>query len=213
MKPAQEGIYYLVGRDISTLRASPKLESFLDKEYEVLLLTDPVDEVIMSQTHTYGETKFFNVGSGAGQATTEEEHKEGEKKLAELEADFVPLKESVMKFLGDVLSDARLSVRMTSSPACLVGESDALSLQMEQLMRAMGQDIPLVKRVLELNPEHPLVRRLMALARADDPRVKDCVTILYDQTLILDGGTIADPAKFARLLTGVMNMALETQET
>jgi molecular chaperone HtpG len=216
MKPGQEGIYILVGRDFSTLKASPKLEAFLEKGYEVLLLTDPVDEVIMTQTHEYGETKFLDVGSASLQAETEEERKETSKKLEGFEADFVPLKEKVMKSLGEVLSDVRLSARMKSSPACLVGDGSTVSFQMEQLMRAMGQDVPPCKRVLELNPEHSLVRRLMTLAQSDDvkikERVEDFVAVLYDQALILDGGVVSDPGKFARSLADIMSLALDANK-
>ncbi|MDR1378153.1 MAG: molecular chaperone HtpG [Synergistaceae bacterium] len=208
MKPGQEGIYTLVGRDVSTLKGSPKLEAFLERGYEVLLLTDPVDEVIMSQTHVYGETKFLDVGSGSVQASTEEERKEAEKKMEGFQSDFTPLKEVIMKSLGDALSDVRLSARMTASPVCLVGDGNAMSFQMEQLMRAMGQEAPPSKRVLEVNPEHPVIRRLMELAGNGDERVGDFVSVLYDQALILDGGIIADPGRFARYLADIMGAAL-----
>jgi molecular chaperone HtpG len=209
MKPGQEAIYYLTGRDISALRGSPKLEVFLSKGYEVLLLADPVDEVIVAQTHEYGGTKLLDAGSAVG-AESEEESGESAKKLDELQDGFAPLKEKIMRVLGSVLSDARISRRMTSSPVCLVGDENAMSLQMEQLMRAMGQEVPPVKRILEVNPGHPVVERLMALARSEDGRVEDFVSVLYDQAVILDGGTVADPARFARLFTEIMRSALET---
>jgi molecular chaperone HtpG len=213
MKPEQEGIYYLLGRDIATLKGSPKLEAFLEKGYEVLLLMDPVDEVIMTQTHEYGETKFLDAGSSSVQAATEEERKETSKKLEGLEADFAPLKEKIMKSMGEVLSDVRLSARMKSSPACLVSDESTMSLQMEQLMRAMGQNVPPSKRILELNPEHPVVRGLMALSRTDDTKIEDFTAVLYDQALILDGATVADPGRFARRLADIMNLALEADKT
>ncbi|MDR2179460.1 MAG: molecular chaperone HtpG [Synergistaceae bacterium] len=208
MKPDQEGIYYLLGRDISTLKGSPKLEAFSAKGYDVLLLTDPVDEVIMTQTHEYGETKFLNVGSSSVQAETEAERKETSKKLEGFEADFAPLKDKIMKSMSEALSDVRLSARMTSSPACLVSDENTMSLQMEQLMRAMGQNVPPSKRILELNPEHPVIRRLMELSRADDKKVEDYAAVLYDQALILDGATVADPGLFARRLADIMDLAL-----
>lgn len=207
MKPGQEGIYYLTGRDISMLKNSPKLELFSEKGYEVLLLPDPVDEVIMSGTGEYGDMKFLDVG-GAALATTEDERKEAATKLEGLESDFVPLKEAIMKSLGEVLSDTRLSSRMKTSAACLVSDANSMSPHMEQLMRAMGQNVQPSKRILELNPEHPVVNRLMSMARMNDARVEDFATILYDQALILDGGSVSDPGRFSRLLTDVMNSAL-----
>ncbi|MDR2528174.1 MAG: molecular chaperone HtpG [Synergistaceae bacterium] len=208
MKPNQEGIYYLVGRDLATLKDSPKLEAFSEKGYEVLLLTDPVDEVIMSHTHEYGETKFIDAGTG--QVASEEERKEAEKQMETLAGSFAPLKEKIMGALGDALSDARLSARMKSSPACLVGDGNAMSLQMEQLMRAMGQEVPPAKRILEVNPEHPVIRKLMDLAQAGDARVGEFAEVLYDQALILEGASIADAGRFTRLLAGIMSRALET---
>lgn len=210
MKPGQEGIYTLVGRDVATLKDSPKLEAFAEKNYEVLLLTDPVDEVIMTQTHEYGETKFFNVGSGAVHAATEDEQKEEKRKLEELEADFAPLKSKILESLGETLSDVRLSSRMKSSSACLVGDENTMSLQMEQMMRAMGHEVPAAKRVLEVNPEHPVIRRLMTLAGDGDDRVAHFASVLYDQALILDGGTISNPGKFAQVLSEIMSLALES---
>ena len=209
MKQGQEGIYYLAGRDFSTLKSSPKLESFREKGYEVLLLADPVDEVVMSYTHEYGETKFFNVGSGSVEAATEEERKESAKKLAEYESEFAPLKAGILKTLESALSDVRLSSRMTSSPACLVASQDTMSLQMEQLMRSMGQTVPPSKRILELNPVHPVIRKLMSLASKGDERVDKFAAVLYDQALILDGGTLDDPGRFASLLAEIMSAALE----
>lgn len=209
MQADQAGIYYLAGRDISTLKDSPKLEAFAEKGYEVLLFTDPVDEVIMNRNLEYGEAKFLNAGSASVQATTEEERKEAEKKIAGLKDAFEPLKKKIMETFPAALSDARLSTRMKSSPACLVGEGEAISLQMEQLMRTMGHEIPTAKRVLELNPEHSVVRYLMSMAEAGDERVGDFVSVLYDQALILDGGTIADPGRFAQKLANIMNQALE----
>jgi molecular chaperone HtpG len=168
----------------------------------------------MTQTHEYGETKFFDVGSGAVGAESEEERKETSKKLEGFESEFASVKDRVMKSLGEVLSDARLSARMKSSPACLVGDENTMSLQMEQLMRAMGQTVPPNKRILELNPEHPMIRRLMGLARSDaaKDKVEDFVSVLYDQALILDGGTVLDPAKFSRSLADIMSLALEADK-
>ncbi|MDR1048136.1 MAG: molecular chaperone HtpG [Synergistaceae bacterium] len=211
MKPGQEGIYYLVGRDVSVLKGSPKLEAFAAREYEVLLLTDPVDEVIMAQTKEFGEEKTKLLDAGAGQvgAETEEEREKSSKKLESFGGEFAELKEKITQTLGAALSDVRLSSRMTASPACLVGDENVISMQMEQMMRAMGQEVPPVKRILEVNPEHPVIRSLMNLAKSGDDRVEDFVSVLYDQAVILDGGTIADPGRFSRRLADIMGLALE----
>ena len=98
---------------------------------------------------------------------------------------------------------------MVSSPACLVDAANGMSFQMEQLMRAMGQEVRQQKRILELNAEHPLVLRLMKMAEDGDARVEDFLAVLYDQALILEGGAISDPASFVRRLSAVMALALQ----
>jgi molecular chaperone HtpG len=221
MKPGQEGIYYIVGRDAATLKSSPKLEAFEAKGYEVLLLPDPVDEVIMTRKREYKENdskvKFLDVSAGEVNSGTEEERQESAKKLEALESDFAPLKERIEKSLGEVLSDVRLSSRMTTSPACLLADANTVSIQMEQIMRSMGQEVPASKRILELNPEHPVVRRLIDLANdsskedANGLKVEDFVSVLYDQAVVLDGGVVADPALFSRRVADIMRAALEPE--
>lgn len=208
MKEGQEGVYYLVGRDISILKDSPKLEAFREKGYDVLLLTDPVDEVIMNQAPEFGELKFLNVDSDSTLPGTQEEREKAAEKIKNFESAFALLKTKVMEYLGDLISDVRLSSRMKSSPACLIGEKDGMSLQMEQMMRTMGHEIPPHKRVLEMNPEHPVVAKLMDMAKDNDDRIKDFVSVLYDQALILEGGAISDPGDFARRMSDIMQAAL-----
>ena len=126
-----------------------------------------------------------------------------------LEPAFEPLKKRILDLLGNVLEDVRPSLRMISSPACLVDSINGMSFQMEQLMRAMGQEVRQQKRILELNAEHPLVLRLMKMAEDGDARVEDFLAVLYDQALILEGGAISDPASFVRRLSAVMALALQ----
>lgn len=208
MKEGQKGIYCLSGRDAATLRSSPKLEVFTEKGWEVLLMTDPVDEMILARHSEFDGSELLNVALDSVSAATEEELKKAEEKIKALDDGFKPLKTSIMKALGDMLSDVRLSSRMTSSPACLVEETGGVSVQMESLMRAMGQKVEPEKRVLELNPDHPIVQRLMELAKSEDVRVEDYAVILYDQALLLEGGKLSDPGRFAAKLASVMGAAL-----
>lgn len=209
MKPDQEGILCLAGRDIDALRASPKLERLIEKGLEVLLMTDPVDEVILAEGLEFESVKLVNAAGDSAPAETEAERKLEEEKLRELEPAFAPLKKRTLELLGNVLEDVRPSLRMVSSPACLVDAANGMSLQMEQLMRAMGQEVRQQKRILELNAEHPLVLRLMKMAEDGDARVEDFLVVLYDQALILEGGSISDPASFVRRLSTVMALALQ----
>ena len=211
MKPDQEGIFCLAGRDASALKASPKLERLLERGFEVLLMTDPVDEVILAEGREFDSAKLLNVSGDSVSVEDEAERKQDEKRLEELKPQFEPLRKRALQALGDVLEDVRLSFRMVSSSACLVDSSQGMSFQMEQLMRAMGQALPPQKRVLELNAEHPIVLRLMRMAEADEAEVEDFLAVLYDQALILEGGTLSDPASFVKRLSAVMALALQRE--
>ncbi|MBQ9564635.1 MAG: molecular chaperone HtpG [Synergistaceae bacterium] len=209
MKPGQEGIYCLAGRDLSSLRASPKLEPFTKRGYEVLLMTDPVDEVILADAGVLDEgLKLVNVGIGNVTPEDEEERKAAEERLKGVEAEFAPLKEQAMSALADKLEDVRPTLTLTDSPACLRDSPNGLSVQMEQLLRAAGQTPPPQKRILELNVEHPLIKKLMEMAGQKSPQAADLLSILYDQSLILEGAAITDPAAFVRRLNDFMTRTL-----
>ena len=212
MKPDQNGIFCLAGRDAAALKASPKLERLLERGFEVLLMTDPVDEVILAEGQEFDSSKLLNAALDSVFAESEEERKEEEERLKSLEPDFEPLKQQALRLLGDFLEDVRPSLRMVASPACLTDSSGGLSFQMEQMMRAMGQALPARKRILELNVGHPLVIRLMNRAGKGGEGVDDFLSVLYDQALILEGGTVADPASFVKRLSAVMALALQQEK-
>ena len=210
MKDGQEGIYCLAGRDnLSALRASPKLEEFTAKGYEVLLMTDPVDEVILNQAAWVlpeDMKKLINIASDNVSAYTEDEKKE---KLKESEAEFEPLKKLVLEILGDKLESVRPSLALTSSPACLKDSAGGMSLRMENMLRAAGQSVPAQKRVLELNMSHPVVKKLLEMAKADDEKAGDVVKVLYDQSVILEGAVPEDAAGFVKRINELMTLALK----
>ena len=212
MKPDQQGIYCLAGRDnLSALRASPKLEEFTSKGYEVLLLTDPVDEVILQQAAWVlpeDMKKLLNIASDTVSAFTEDEKKANDEKLKESESEFEPLKKKVLEILGDKLESVRLSLSLTSSPACLKDSAGGMSLRMENMLRAAGQNIPQQKRVLELNAGHPVVKKLLKMAEAGDEKAGDLVRVLYDQSVILEGAVPEDAAGFVKRIDDLMMSAL-----
>ena len=212
MKPNQKGIFCLAGRDAAALGASPKLERLLEKGFEVLLMTDPVDEVILAEEPEFDSLKLLNASGDSLGLESEAEREDEEERLKKLEPDFAPLKKQALKVLGDSLEDVRPSFRMVASPVCLVDSLKGMSFQMERLMRAMGQELPPQKRVLELNAEHPLILRLMKMAGEGDAKVEDFLMVLYDQALILEGGTVPDPASFVKRLSAVMALALPHEE-
>jgi molecular chaperone HtpG len=200
MKPEQKGIYWIAGRDVKALKASPLLESYKNRELEVLLLCDPIDELIMGARHKYKEKEFISVSS---------EDKELPPVSKELEDKFAPLTEAMLNKLEKYVSAVKLSSRLSSSPACLVGESDGMSFQMEQLMRAMGRgnEMPSVKRVLEINPLHPIINSL--LEQKDSEKFEDFVGVLYDNALIMEGGQLQDLSAFSNRISALMELALE----
>ena len=205
MKPDQKGIYCLAGRDnAAALKASPKLDSYNEKGYEVLLMTDPVDEVILSDFRFAApdaEDKLLNISDDNVTAQTDDEKKDSEEKIKALEEDFAPLKKIAMEVLSDKISDAKLSLTLTGSIASLSG---GMSFQMLSLMRSAGHVAPPQKRVLELNAEHPVVKKLILMAKENNNQVSDIIKILYDQAAILEGASPDDPADFARRINNLI---------
>ena len=212
MKDGQEGIYCLAGRDnLSSLRASPKLEQFTAKGYEVLLLTDPVDEVILAESSFVlpeDMKKLVNIASDSVSAYTEDEKKANDEKLKESESEFEPLKAKALEIFGDKLEAVKPSLNLTSSPACLRDSAGGISLRMENMLRAAGQNPPPQKRVLELNISHPVVKKLLKMAKENDAKTEEVLRVLYDQSLILEGAVPDDAAGFVKRIDDLMTLAL-----
>ena len=212
MKDGQEGIYCLAGRDnLSSLRASPKLEQFTAKGYEVLLLTDPVDEVILAESSFVlpeDMKKLVNIASDSVSAYTEDEKKANDEKLKESESEFEPLKAKALEIFGDKLEAVKPSLNLTSSPACLRDSAGGISLRMENMLRAAGQNPPPQKRVLELNISHPVVKKLLKMAKENDAKTEEVLRVPYDQSLILEGAVPDDAAGFVKRIDDLMTLAL-----
>ncbi len=214
MKPDQKGIYCLAGRDnLSALKASPKLEPFTNKGYEVLLMTDPVDEVILSEANYILDDNakdLLNIARDDVTPYTDDEKKANEEKAKELEADFEPLKKLALEIFADKLENAKLSFTLTNSPACLRDSQNGMSLQMENILRSAGQVPPVQKRILELNADNVIIKKLITLAKdnENDERVNDFLRVLYDQAIILEGAAPEDPAGFVKRIDELMTLAL-----
>ncbi|MBR4195744.1 MAG: molecular chaperone HtpG [Synergistaceae bacterium] len=212
MKEGQKGIYCLAGNDnVSALRASPKIEPFTSRGYEVLLMTDPIDEFLLSQANFIlpeGSKDWLNVASDDVTPYTDDEKKANDEKLKGLGAEFEPLKKLALEIFPDKLSDLRPSLTLTGTPACLRDGPGGMSLQMERLMRSAGRVVPPQKRVLELCAEHPAVRKLSGLAENDRDKAADILRVLYDQSLILEGELPDDPAGFVKRVDELMTLAL-----
>lgn len=210
MKPGQDKIYFMTGESRNTIENSPHLEAFREKGYEVLLLTDAVDEVWGQSVHQYGEFELQSIGKGTIELGTEEEKKEAEKVLEEKAQTYHSLLEAMQGRLQHFIKEVRLSNRLTASPSCLVGNPSDLSPQMEQMLKAMNQPIPETKRILELNPNHPLTEKLQSVFTNNqtDPALDDYAYLLYGQALLAEGSSLPDSAKFSRLMTELLVKAL-----
>ncbi|MBQ3346181.1 MAG: molecular chaperone HtpG [Synergistaceae bacterium] len=212
MKPNQKGIYCLAGNDnITALKASPKLEPFTSKGYEVLLMTDPIDEFILAQADFIlpeGSKDWLNIARDDVTPYSDDEKKANDEKLKELDAEFEPLKKLALEILPDKLESLKPSLTLTSSPACLRDGAGGLSLQMERLMRSAGRIVPPQKRVLEISANHPAVKKLAAIAETDRDMAGDILRVLYEQSVILEGEMPDDPAGFVKRVDKLMTLAL-----
>ncbi len=203
MKEGQEVIYYLTGRTRTAIEQSPHLEAFAARGIEVLLLSDPVDEIWVSAVPDYKGKKLQSVGKGEVDLGTAEEKKQEEEKRKEEESSLGDLFKTLAGHLEAHVKEVRLSSRLTSSAACLVSDPGDLTPQLEQMLRATGQEVPTVKRTLEVNPGHPLIQRLNLIHAAgkEDPRLPRYARLLYGQAVLAEGGIPPEPAQFARLLS------------
>ncbi|MGC1211497.1 MAG: molecular chaperone HtpG [Micromonospora sp.] len=198
MKDGQTDIYYATGESRTTIENSPHLEAFRAKGYEVLILTDPVDEVWVERVGQFDGKPLRSVAKGQVDLETDEE-----KERAEADRkDYAELLSWMGGKLADSVKEVRLSSRLTTSPACVVGEAHDMTPTLEKMYRAMGQEVPRVKRILELNPTHPLVTGLRKAHEqdGDSESLVETAELLYGMALLAEGGELADPARFARIL-------------
>ncbi len=210
MKPEQKDIYYLTGESRQILEQSPHLEAFRDKGYEVLLLSDPVDEVWVPFTMEYKGKRFQNIGKGQVNLGSDEEKKKKEEALKEKQDSCKSLFELMKSHLSDHVKEVRLSSRLTSSPACLVSELNDMSPQLEQLLRASGKEMPHTKRILELNPTHPILDKMQAIHKIDasDARLREYTDLLFGQAILAEGGKPPEPAKLSKQITELLMKAI-----
>jgi molecular chaperone HtpG len=201
MKEGQKSIYYITGGQESLLRTSPLLEIYKKKDLEVLILDDDIDEIVFSGVDKYGDVDFKAINKAS---TGEDLKDEAEPDKAEA---LKPLLAMLKTTLGDRVKDVRASVRLADSPSCIVSDEEEPSLQMQQMLRAMGQkDIPAPLPTLEINPDHEIVKKL--LARKDDALAQDAAWLLLDQALLMEGVALKDPAAFVQRLNRILNLSI-----
>ena len=213
MKDGQEAIFTISGDDIETLKRSPQLEGFKAKGVEVLLLTDPVDEFWVPSVGSFQDKPFKSVTRGGADLGKIQggEDKPAEEKASEGElSDLLAL---LKLTLQDAVKDVRASERLTDSAVCLVADENDMDMHLERLLKQhkqLGMDAPAAKRILEVNPGHPLIKRLAERAKASGAATSldDAAWLLLDQARIVEGEALPDPAAFARRLASAMEKGL-----
>jgi molecular chaperone HtpG len=199
MKEGQDAIFYVTGETFNAAKNSPHLEIFRKKGVEVLLLSDRVDEWMLSFMPEFEGKKLTSVAKGGldlGQLADEAEKKEQES----TEKEFKDLLEKMKTALSDKAKDVRVTFRLTDSPACLVADENELSGNLLRMLKAAGQEAPSTKPILEINPEHPLVLKL----KYDDAAFDEWANLLFDQALLAEGGHLSDPASFVKRMNKML---------
>jgi len=207
MKEGQDSIYFITAESLAAAKHSPHLEIFRKKGIEVLLLSDRIDEWLTShltefdgkklQSIAKGELDLSGIGANSEQAA-EEEKKQQEEKAKAAEPAVKKIKES----LGEKVKDVRVTDRLTESPACLVSDQFDMSSNMERILKQAGQDVPDMKPILEINPDHELVQRLAKMRSKD--KISDFSSILFDQAVLAEGALPEDPAGFVRKINALL---------
>lgn len=202
MPDGQSQIFYAAGESRQQLLHSPHLEAFKAKGYEVLLLTDPVDEVWVESVHEFDGKPLQSVAKGEVDLDSDADNDGQDAERQEREQGFADLIAWLKEALSDHVKEVRLSTRLTDSPACLITDTFGITPALARMYRASGQPVPVEKRILELNPNHPLITGLREAhkSRGADAELVGTAELLYGTALLAEGGVLEDPARFAGLL-------------
>jgi len=202
MKPDQKEIYFITGDNLSSLINSPHLEQLKDKDYEVLLMTDPVDEWVVPSLPEYEGKQFKSAEKGDLDLDKPSDEKKDQ---------YAALFDHIKTTLEDKIKEVKPSTRLKDSLSCLSGEASDMSAYMEKILKASGQESPEVKRVLELNIEHPVFEKIKTLfeTNRDDPVLEDYSHLLLDIAVISEGGRVENPSQFSKMIGDLMSGALK----
>lgn len=199
MKENQVRIFYITAENYTAAKNSPHLEIFRKKGIEVLILTDRVDEWMLSFLQEYNEKNLVSVAQGdldLLKLADEAEKKQNE----ENQAGFKETLEKMKTVLGNKVKDVRVTVRLTDSPSCLIADKNDLSSNLQRMLKAAGQKVPNMKPILEINPNHPIVQAL----KYESARFDDWINLLFDQAVLAEGGTLQDPAAFVKRMNSML---------
>ncbi len=204
MRPDQKDIYYITGDSREIVEKSPHLEVFKSKSIEVLYLVDPIDEWIINDIYNFQEKKLKSVTQGdldLGELGKEEE--ESRKKS---DTKYKKLSERIKNILADSVKEVRTTTRLKDSPACLVADANAMGAHMEKMMKAMGQDVPAQKRILEINTQHPILQNMNERYQKDpkDPELEQWSSLLFEGALIAEGQMVPDPMAYSKRVNDLL---------
>ena len=201
MQEGQQSIYYVIADSYTTAKSSPHLEIFKKKGIEVLLLSEPIDEWVTTHLSEFDGKKLQSVNKGEldlGDIQDEKEKKKSEKKSKA----HIDLVKHIKEVLDEKVKEVRVTSRLTTSPACLVSDDNDMGRHLEQILKASGQSIPGAKPILEINPDHPIIQKI--IAEKDDDLFSDWSHILFDQALLSEGGQLSDPGNFVNKLNSMI---------
>lgn len=191
MKEGQDKIYYITASSYNAAKFSPHLEIFKKKGIEVLLLSDRVDEWLVSYLSEFEGKKLQSISKGKVDLDNKEEENE---EVKEKEESLAPMLKQIKEILGERIKEAALTNRLTDSPACIVADEQDMGLEMQRILQAAGQQVPGAKPIFEINPDHELIKRLHAIE--DDSRFAEWVNMLFEQAVLAEGGRLDNPADF-----------------
>lgn len=205
MKPEQKKIYYITAENFNAAKSSPHLEIFRKKGIEVILMHDRIDEWLVAHLSEFDGKQLQSVAKGdvnLDEIETKAEQEELKKKEEEIKHDFDSLIKRIKDTLGDQVKEVRISHRLTNSPCCLVADQQDMGFQLQRLLKAAGQEVAEIKPIFELNPEHQLIKNLKS--ETNDARFKEWTQILFDQSVLAEGGQLKDPAAFVQRMNKLL---------
>jgi molecular chaperone HtpG len=211
MKEGQSSIYFLAGPTHAAVASSPVLERFTQKGVEVLLFSDPIDEVWLDRAPSFQGKQLQSVARGDIKLGSEEEQKQETEAIEAKEKEYSELLARLRVELQEEIKEVRLSSRLTSSAVCLVGDEHDMSPRVLRMLEQLGQSAPKTKRILELNPSHPLVGKLQSVFRGNDkdPRIPRYAALLLGQAHLAESGELPDPVAFSKLVGELMLSGVE----
>jgi molecular chaperone HtpG len=199
MKEGQDKIYYITANSYNAAKTSPHLEIFQQKGIEVLLLSDRVDEWLVGYLSEYAGKKLQSIAKG--KLDIPESDEENKEDFAEI----MPMIEQMKKILEADVKDVRTTTRLTQSPACIVADENDLGLEMQRILKATGQQLPETKPILEVNPNHPLIKKMHQIT--DDELFKEWSKMMFEQAVLAEGGHLDNPAAYVTRVNQLLSQS------